>query len=555
MTSRYPDIAYPFPDFQIWSGTVDGAASGLFRDGAQIGSGSAGGSSLTGLTVGALSAADQYGYDYSHVLVAEILFYTGALSPTERSSITEWLNEKYNVIPPPTPPGNTAPPVVSGTARDGATVTATTGSWNGTQPLVYGYQWQRCDSTGASCSDIVGATSPSYTLTSADVGSTVTAVVTASNGFGFASAVALPTAVVASPPAVNTAAPTLSGTPQEGSTLTVTSGKWSGTPPLTLAYQWQRCDVGGLNCVPTPGAAEQSYLLGDSDVGFTIRGVVIASNPGGSVSAASAQTPAIVAARASAPASIEPPVTDGLQLWYEADTERYSDGEAVTAWTDKSGFGRDLTAFAPSQAPVFHRSAVNGRAAVEFDGATSLMKTYDSTFTLPQPTTFFIVYRSLDADTAARAFVFDSRSSSSRQIIGREGASEVRLYADLGLSASGVAYPFPGFQLVERHLQRRGLVPVQKRDRRRDRRPGPREPGRVHARRAQHERRVRIRPVALAGRGDPLLHREPLRGRSPSRHLVAGREVRRDRGGRRLGERLDRPGRRLLCPSGPGGRL
>src|SRR5205085_2668247 len=117
----------------------------------------------------------------------------------------------------------------------------------------------------------------------------------------------------------------------------------------------------------------------------------------------------------------------------EADTLAGADGSAVTTWPDQSGLARNLTAQPTSSAPVLRRAAVNGRAAVEFNGTSSLMKTYGSTFTLAQPTTFFIVYKSLDPNTAGRAFVFDSRNSSLRQVFGRPSASAVRLYANLDL--------------------------------------------------------------------------------------------------------------------------
>ena len=45
--------------------------------------------------------------------------------------------------------------------------------------------------------------------------------------------------------------------------------------------------------------------------------------------------------------------------------------------------------------------------AIEFNGTSSMLKTYNSTFTISQPDTFSIVYRSADANTATRAFVFD----------------------------------------------------------------------------------------------------------------------------------------------------
>ena len=50
-----------------------------------------------------------------------------------------------------TPPVNAAIPTISGTAREGQTLTASSGSC-GALPIAYAYAWQRCDSSGAGCS-------------------------------------------------------------------------------------------------------------------------------------------------------------------------------------------------------------------------------------------------------------------------------------------------------------------------------------------------------------------------------------------------------------------
>jgi hypothetical protein len=73
----------------------------------------------------------------------------------------------------------TAPPTISGTTTQGQMLTSSTGSWIN-PPISFAYQWRRCDGSGANCSDISGASSSTYTLTSADVGSTIRVVVTAS---------------------------------------------------------------------------------------------------------------------------------------------------------------------------------------------------------------------------------------------------------------------------------------------------------------------------------------------------------------------------------------
>jgi hypothetical protein len=97
-----------------------------------------------------------------------------------------------------TAPVNTAVPTVSGSATQGSTLTSTTGSWTGNPAPTYAYQWLRCDSSGASCVTISGATNSSYTLLAADVGSTIRCRVTGTNAQGSVQAQSAATAVVGS---------------------------------------------------------------------------------------------------------------------------------------------------------------------------------------------------------------------------------------------------------------------------------------------------------------------------------------------------------------------
>jgi hypothetical protein len=99
--------------------------------------------------------------------------------------------------PAPSPPSNTALPVVSGTTTQGQTLSTTNGAWTGS-PTSYGYQWQDCNSSGGSCVNIAGATASTYTIVTADAGHTITAIVTASNASGSASQMAAVTGIVTS---------------------------------------------------------------------------------------------------------------------------------------------------------------------------------------------------------------------------------------------------------------------------------------------------------------------------------------------------------------------
>jgi len=88
---------------------------------------------------------------------------------------------------------------------------------------------------------------------------------------------------------VNTVAPVVSGTATVGQTLTTTNGTWLGAPAPTFTYQWQR----GVSNIS--GATSSTYVLVSADAGNTVRCVVTATNPLGSVSANSNSTATVAA--------------------------------------------------------------------------------------------------------------------------------------------------------------------------------------------------------------------------------------------------------------------
>jgi hypothetical protein len=198
-------------------------------------------------------------------------------------------------------PSNDSAPSMSGTEQDGQTLTTDPGSWGGTAPMDFTYQWQRCDSSGANCTDIPGATGSTYQLGEDDAGNTVRVVVTATNEQGSQSATSGTSGVVAAvPPSHTGGAPTTSGPTRAGDTLTASDGTWSGTGPFDMTYQWQRCDASGANCVDITGANDSTYELTADDIGHTIVVTVIATNPAGSDTSTSAPT-ALIAAPAQPP--------------------------------------------------------------------------------------------------------------------------------------------------------------------------------------------------------------------------------------------------------------
>src|SRR5262249_60469257 len=89
--------------------------------------------------------------------------------------------------PPLLHPANTGAPPISGTPIAGQTLAVSPGSW-ANSPTSFAYQWQRCDSAGKNCANIARATGFAYTLTPAEVGHRLRAIVTASNASGSGSA-------------------------------------------------------------------------------------------------------------------------------------------------------------------------------------------------------------------------------------------------------------------------------------------------------------------------------------------------------------------------------
>jgi hypothetical protein len=217
---------------------------------------------------------------------------------------------------------NTGPPIISGSAVEGATLTSTSGSWSGTPPFTFAYAWLRCDAAGTNCIAISGATEQTYVLTGADVGSTIRIQVTATDATGPPSSTAesLPTAVVTAAVApVATAEPAISGSTIEGQPLQTTNGTWSGSEPITFARQWVRCgpDGGapdGSNCTFISGATSSTYTLTSADVGQRIRARVTASNVAGSQTAASNATATVSVNTTTGPPrnAAEPTITGTL---------------------------------------------------------------------------------------------------------------------------------------------------------------------------------------------------------------------------------------------------
>jgi hypothetical protein len=193
----------------------------------------------------------------------------------------------------PLPPSNELPPTITGTAQQNQTLTEVHGKW-ANNPTSFTYQWLACDGSGGNCKAIAGATNQTYVPVAADVGHTLKVQETATNAGGSSGPVtSSATSLVAPPAPVNKTVPTLTGTAQQGQTLTEHSGTWEGEP-TSFAYQWLQCDGSGNNCKPISGAATQSYVLVAADAGHVIKVQETASNVSGTSNPAVSAGTAVV---------------------------------------------------------------------------------------------------------------------------------------------------------------------------------------------------------------------------------------------------------------------
>jgi hypothetical protein len=203
----------------------------------------------------------------------------------------------------------------------GKILTGHTGSWTGTAPIAFKYQWMRCSSTGTSCANIdEAAQSKRYVLTSDDLGHRLRALVTATSSAGTNSRDSGATAVIRAAPAnapVATTRPSITGSAIQGNTLTASNGTWNGAAQITFTYEWQRCDSTGAGCRSITDATSQTYSTSSLDVGNALCVLVTATNANGSSASISHQSATIRS-------------ISSVQVSLAADAKLVSYGRSVT---------------------------------------------------------------------------------------------------------------------------------------------------------------------------------------------------------------------------------
>lgn len=182
------------------------------------------------VTGGSISAGGTVGVQFlgSNNTVDGLQLGTSVLTPyVEAAGVT---GNSFNTSPPtdiePLPaPVATTLPTITGELAVGMQVKATFGKWN-VSPVTYTYTWLR---NGVVLGNATARTHPKYDITSQDMGKTLSVRVTADRaGYAQGVATSVPTEPIGGGAAlVATTAPTMSGTGEIGSYLSVTNGTWN----------------------------------------------------------------------------------------------------------------------------------------------------------------------------------------------------------------------------------------------------------------------------------------------------------------------------------------
>jgi len=173
-------------------------------------------------------------------------------------------------------PTNSVPPVVTGTANEGDTLTTTSGTWSNS-PTSYLYVWQM--SINQTDWTTVGSGS-TLVIDSSHVDKYIRSSVAGVNAIGSGTA---STSNVVGPAVVgvpqNTASPTITGSAVEGETLTAVVGSWTRSP-TSYTYQWQDSADGSI-WANISGATASTRVLAFSQIAKYVRVSIVAANAGG----------------------------------------------------------------------------------------------------------------------------------------------------------------------------------------------------------------------------------------------------------------------------------
>jgi hypothetical protein len=249
------------------------------------------------------------------------------------------------------------------------------------------FQWQ--ESTGSTWVNIASATRSTYRVAEADEGHQIRVLATFTDDTNqTVSAASVPTtSVVDVTPALSV---TLSGTAQEGRTLTARVHVTSDADGGTTVFQWQK--LVGTTWTDIAGATAATYQAVEQDEGYQIRvAATFADDTGQTASATSAATTPVIDITPTLSVSVSGTAQEGQTL---TATAHANDSDAVIRYQWQQRVGRTWTnisgatasSYTISEANDGHRLRVVVTLADSDGGGTSATSAATARVVDPAPT-------------------------------------------------------------------------------------------------------------------------------------------------------------------------
>ena len=193
-----------------------------------------------------------------------------------------------------------APPIapvavaaITGTARVGSRLTASTTGTTGSPQPTFTYQWQSAATANGIFTNISNQTAATFVPTNNEASKFIKVSVTATNSAGSNTAVSAASSVVTQVP---NGTVSVTGVTTVGQSLQVVTTNVLGFPAPTFTYQWQRSTSAtsntytNINSTVAAPSRNASYTLVAADRNRKVRVVVVARNTAGQASITSPAT-------------------------------------------------------------------------------------------------------------------------------------------------------------------------------------------------------------------------------------------------------------------------
>ena len=338
--------------------------------------------------------------------IAEIILYSRKLSSGERTQVSGYLTQKYNLNGPQAPVAPSGVSAVAGNASVALSWSAVSGATS--------YRVLRGTTSGGPYSLVGSPSGTGFGDAGLVNGTTYYYVVRSFDGTLESANSSQVSATPVAPPS-GPAAPTgLNATAGNGSVTL----SWNAVSGAT-SYRVHRSVTSGGSYALVGSPTGTTYPDNGLTNGTTYY-YVVRSYDGSVESANSSQVSATPAGSGSGNPSL-PAVGLALALDAQVAATQYANGAAVTLWQDSSSFARNAVA-SGSATPTLVTNAIGTKAALRFDGADDFLSLPTGFQDFTAGMSLYVVMRPSVLQTGFKAFALGNGGGQHNIVLGRAGS-------------------------------------------------------------------------------------------------------------------------------------